>query len=285
MKTKNVVSVLIIFFISILLVGCTKEEKFLLEDKYYTSKEYIKIEKEDLNDLIEKKESFAVFVYQPLCVTSYEFNKILTEFSSIYNVSLYQIAFSEIKDTDLNNYVKHYPSFVIYKEGEVVDFLDASSDGDTENYKSLESFTNWFSNYVLIKKTNNINETEIEEEIPVKIDTKLSNVKYDKNKINIYFFWGNGCPHCEKELKFFESIETEYGDYFNLHTFEVWYNKENENLLRNFASKMNDEVKGVPYTIIGKETIKGFSSNHEKRILEAIKSQYKDSYDVYFDKK
>ncbi len=285
MKTKNVVSVLIILFISILLVGCTKEEKFLLEDKYYTSKEYIKMEKEDLNDLIEKKESFAVFVYQPLCVTSYEFNKILTEFSSIYNVSLYQIAFSEIKDTDLNNYVKHYPSFVIYKEGEVVDFLDASSDGDTENYKSLESFTNWFSNYVLIKKTNNINETEIEEEMPVKIDTKLSNVKYDKNKINIYFFWGNGCPHCEKELKFFESIETEYGDYFNLHTFEVWYNKENENLLRNFASKMNDEVKGVPYTIIGKETIEGFSSNHEKRILEAIKSQYKDSYDVYFDKK
>ena len=46
---------------------------------------------------------------------------------------------------------------------------------------------------------------------------------------------------------------------------------------------MGDEVKGVPYTIIGKETFTGFSEDYEENMLNAIKNQYKNSYDVYFD--
>ncbi|KKT07630.1 MAG: putative membrane protein, partial [Candidatus Nomurabacteria bacterium GW2011_GWB1_43_19] len=28
--------------------------------------------------------------------------------------------------------------------------------------------------------------------------------------INIYFFWGEGCPHCEKEKPFLETLEEKY---------------------------------------------------------------------------
>lgn len=52
-------------------------------------------------------------------------------------------------------------------------------------------------------------------------------------------------------FEFFESIKEKYGDYYNLYTFETWYNEENAKLIYSFAESMGDKVTGVPYTIIG----------------------------------
>jgi len=281
--------IILLFFVCLILGGCTKDEnKFSLDEKYYENNEYINLDKDSLDTLIENKESFAVFIYQPLCTASYEFNKVLTEFSNIYQVSFYKIAFSDIKDTPISNYVKYYPSLIIYNKGKVVDYLDADNDKHTEYYKSVEDFAKWFSKYVNIEKTTNTSNNELEEEKideQIKIDANLENVIYDENKVNIYFFWGDGCPHCEKEFKFLESIKTEYGDYFILNTFEVWHNEDNQQILNQFASNMKDEITGVPYTIIGNKSFKGFNEKYEKKFLEAIKTQYKNSYDVYFKNK
>lgn len=275
----------ILFITCLILVVCNnkKNNSFLLEEKYYGTANFIEMDNKKLNSLIKEKESFVIFIYQPLCTTSYEFNKVLTEFLDNYQMSFYKIAFSDIKDTSLGNYVKYYPSLVIYQNGEIVDYLEADKDEDLEYYKNVKGFEEWFKKYVTIKKRNNNQTKEENTNVNNKIDTVLNNVKYDENKINIYFFWGDGCPHCEEEFKFLKSIETEFGDYYNLHTFEVWYNEKNADLLTKFASKMGDEVTGVPYTIIGKKTFIGFSENYEKEFLEAIRTQYKDSYDVYFD--
>ena len=55
--------------------------------------------------------------------------------------------------------------------------------------------------------------------------------------------------------------------------------------MEQFASKMGDEISGVPYIVIGERTFKGFSEKHKESIKAAIKEQYKDSYDVYFENK
>lgn len=47
---------------------------------------------------------------------------------------------------------------------------------------------------------------------------------------------------------------------------------------------MGDEAKGVPYTIIGNKSFTGFNEEDKKDLIDAIESQYKNSYDVYFDK-
>ena len=112
----------------------------------------------------------------------------------------------------------------------------------------------------------------------------MDNIEKEDNKINIYFFWGNGCPHCEEEFKFFESIKEKYGNYYNLYTFETWYNEDNDKLIYTFAEAMDDEVTGVPYTIIGKESFIGFGSSSNKEFIEAIEKQSKNNFDVYFDK-
>lgn len=270
-----------------LLVGCNnKQDTFSLDKEYYQNNSFNELDKNTFDDLINNKKSFAIFIYQPLCSTSYEFNKILTEFANQYQISFYKMSFSDMKETELKEYIKYYPSLVIYYEGEIVDYLDANSDSDSEYYKSVDGFKKWFSNYVSIQKANSNDNLILEEETNnhTKIDAKLEDIVYDENKVNIYFFWGNGCPHCEEEFKFLKSIETEYGNYFTLNTFEVWYSKDNAKILEQFANAMGDEVSGVPYTIIGNKTFTGFSEKYKEQFLKAIKDQYHNSYDVYFNK-
>lgn len=105
-----------------------------------------------------------------------------------------------------------------------------------------------------------------------------------KEKINIYFFKGNGCPHCEEAEEFFNSIQKEYGKYYNLVDYETWYDSDNADLMQKVASKLDEEADGVPYIIIGKKTWNGYSSSYNDEITSTIKKEYnkssKDRYDV-----
>lgn len=270
-RTVNIISLLIIS--CLVLTGCG-EKTFSLEDKYYMNMTVNEIEKDGLEKLINDKESFGVFIYQPLCAASSAFEKVLNEFIESYRVSFYKMSFTNMKETELGAEIKYYPSFVIYKDGKMVDYLDANSEEDKESYQDLSGFTKWFKKYV-----------EIDESIAKKKDAKLEELVYSEDKVNIYFFWGWGCPHCEEEHKFFEDIEEEYGKYYKLNTFEVWYNEDNLMIYEQFAEKMGDAADGVPYTIIGNKTISGFGDAAKKKIKNAIMEEYEKSYDVYFDLK
>lgn len=104
-----------------------------------------------------------------------------------------------------------------------------------------------------------------------------------KEKINIYFFKGNGCPHCEEAEKFFDSIKGEYGKYYNLIDYETWYDSDNADLMKKVASKLGEEASGVPYIIIGKKTWNGYASSYNDDITSAIKEEYKKSSNNRYD--
>lgn len=297
MKNKKLVIIssclIIVIVILIFLVvnNTNTKETFFLENKYYGFNSINEIKKDDLNKLMDDKESFAVFVYQPMCITSSDFEAVLNNFLEENQISVYKIAYSRIKDTDIGKSVKYYPSFIIYNKGEMVDFLEANKDEDVDYYISKDGFEKWFTKYVKLKSISphdgTANEPEQNNELEennTSININLENVVREDNKVNIYFFWGDGCPHCEEEFKFFESIKEEYGKKYNLYTFETWYDEKNINLFYAFAENIGDIVTGVPYTIIGNKTFVGFSKKHEKDFISAIENQYKNSYDVYFDK-
>lgn len=111
----------------------------------------------------------------------------------------------------------------------------------------------------------------------------LEKIKKEEQKVNIYFFWGDGCPHCAEEHAFFQEIEEEYGQYFNLYTFEVWFNDDNAELLEIFAEEMNDTVKGIPYTIIGDKSFTGFNDAKKDLIISAIEEQRMNDFDIYLN--
>lgn len=272
-----VVSV-ILFFVGMMIA----DKSFKLEDKYYGEAKYIDLDKSKLDKLIKDKESFVVFVYQPMCAASSALEGVVTTTMNTYELSFYKISFSDMKETVLGGTVKYYPSVIIYEEGEIVDYLDANSGEDTKIYKKFENFIEWFTDYVKVGKPRTFETKEVEVNEDVKIDTLLEDVTYDENKVNIYFFWGDGCPHCEQQFKFFASIEETYGDLYELHTFEVWYNEDNLNLLSQFATKMGKKIDGIPFTIIGEDVYMGFDTPQQADMLESILTQHKNSYDVYF---
>ncbi len=115
-------------------------------------------------------------------------------------------------------------------------------------------------------------------------NTDLSNYSESKDKVNVYLFRGNTCGHCFDAVVFFSSIVAEYGDRFNLIAYEVWSNKDNSEVMNAVASKLGDEVGGVPYIVVGNKSWSGYTDSYGDEIKKAIDNEYKkdasDRYDV-----
>lgn len=118
-------------------------------------------------------------------------------------------------------------------------------------------------------------------------DAELSDIKKVDGVVNVYMFWGSGCPHCKAQWEWLESIREEYTGKVAVYGFEVFNNRTNRELMDKFAAAAGDsDVNSVPYTIIGNQRFNSFTSGTTtKKILEAIKKAQKSGVDVYFDKK
>ena len=135
-----------------LLTGCGKEEPFYLNEEYYGTSNITEIAASELQELEEQQASFVVFVYQPMCTTSSNFETVLNEFIAEEQLSIYKISFSNSDNTSIREKIRFYPSAVIYHDGKVVDALDAGSDEDTPYFESVEGFKEWLTKYVLLKE-------------------------------------------------------------------------------------------------------------------------------------
>ena len=288
MKKKKIIMILGVILFLVVIFGIILWQKsarpFRLESKYYEKSEYLDLDKEKFEQLTGAKESFVVFICQDLCANSAEFNKLLDQFLAKHQMTIYKMYYSDVEETTLGEKIKYYPSFVIFRKGKIVDFLSADKDEHIKVYQDANEFEKWLAKYIALTNAQGEKEQEEKEVVKGEISTKVDDLKYNENKVNIYLFWGDGCPRCSEAQQFFKEIEAEYGKYYTLNGFEVWYDKENQKLFQEFASAMGDEAKGVPYIVIGRETFIGFGEVYEEKIKEAIKSQYKNSYDVYFNK-
>lgn len=116
----------------------------------------------------------------------------------------------------------------------------------------------------------------------------LENTKYTENddQVPIYLFRGNGCGYCRAFLTFLNSISVEYGKYFKLVSFEVWYDEKNAALMKEVADFTGEAAGGVPYIIIGDKVFPGYISDWNDEIKAKILSQYEDNdYDVFNEMK
>ena len=100
----------------------------------------------------------------------------------------------------------------------------------------------------------------------------------EKSKVNVYLFRGEGCPHCEEAIEWFDntlSKDEEYSKYYELVQYEVWYDEDNAKLMDKVAEALGTEANGVPFIVIGDKHFSGFSSSQSPdQIKEAIKAEY-----------
>ncbi len=125
-------------------------------------------------------------------------------------------------------------------------------------------------------KTLNLDEALTEEEI----EHDFSNYSENDDQMTIYLFRGKGCGYCKKFLTFLNSIVDEYGKYFKLESYEVWYNEDNAELMQGVSKYMNEDASGVPFIIIGDKVFSGYSESYDDEIKAKIKEEYdKDKKD------
>ena len=96
-------------------------EKFSLEPELYEGSQLKEITADEFASLIQNKKSFIVIAHMDFCPA-------------------------------LADSIKYLPSAAIYRQGELIKYLDAESDEDIPFYQSAENFRNWLSKYINLSK-------------------------------------------------------------------------------------------------------------------------------------
>jgi len=94
----------------------------------------------------------------------------------------------------------------------------------------------------------------------------------NKNLVNIYLFYSEGCPHCEKEKKLLNELKDKY-DNIRIYKYEV-SNDKNMDLYLKVSDLYDVSVTGVPCTFIGDKVYKGFSVDESKIKFSATIEYY-----------
>lgn len=125
------------------------EGKVVLGEEYYGEfTDFNKLSAEEYEGLIEKKDSFIVFVDQAGCETADRTREFVRDWATEKKIKVQRIMFSEMKETSLHDSVRYYPSVVVINEGRVRVFLRADSDADAKMYNDYDSFKNWIEKYL-----------------------------------------------------------------------------------------------------------------------------------------
>ena len=106
-----------------------------------------------------------------------------------------------------------------------------------------------------------------------------------EKELNIYLFYGDGCPHCAAEEKFLnEYLKKEKN--VKLHKYEIWYDTDNVKKYNEVNKILNDNSNSIPYLIIGNNTISGYTEDiTDEEIKNTISfyknKKYKDKVGIY----
>jgi len=97
-----------------------------------------------------------------------------------------------------------------------------------------------------------------------------------KNAQTLYFFWGEGCPHCAAAKPFLAGLQKKYPT-LKISAHEVYKNKENLAFMQKMAESHGTEPTGVPTFFFGDTILAGFSENIAKELEDAIAAKMKKS--------
>lgn len=107
------------------------------------------------------------------------------------------------------------------------------------------------------------------------IQPMVDEMNDDPEKVQIYFFYGEGCPHCATEKAWLDTIVEKYPE-VELKMFETYNVEENWILYYALAQEYGVQAGGVPATFIGEQNWIGFADyigdEMESYIVECIET-------------
>lgn len=89
------------------------------------------------------------------------------------------------------------------------------------------------------------------------------------NHVNLYLFWGDGCPHCKHAKEVLEPY-IKQNDFVGYHDFEIYYSGENQVKMKAVGWELGVDASGVPFIIVGDVPYVGFSDSTGDDIKERL---------------
>lgn len=84
--------------------------------------------------------------------------------------------------------------------------------------------------------------------------------------VNIYLFYGQGCPHCEQLKEKLDYLKDKYP--IKVYMYETWYDSKNSELAQKVAEKLDTTIAGVPFTVLNNTSLSGYSSSSTVNLLK-----------------
>ena len=91
------------------------------------------------------------------------------------------------------------------------------------------------------------------------------------HRVSVYFFWGDGCPHCADAEPFLEALVARHAG-ANLRAYEVWYNEPNAALFEKMGEARGFETTAVPTIVVGNRHWIGYGSSMAGQIEAAVEA-------------
>lgn len=129
-------------------INYINNKPFRLEEKYYDNMAIIDIDHKRYNELVDKKESFILYLHLNGCTSCEAFRPTATDFIIKNKLTVYRIEYKEFSQTNLKDEVEYAPSMIIMKKGKLKAFLDAQGDDFLEYYRNSDKLKSWFEKYI-----------------------------------------------------------------------------------------------------------------------------------------
>lgn len=89
-------------------------------------------------------------------------------------------------------------------------------------------------------------------------------------KLTVYFFWGENCPHCLNQKPFLEELDNKY-PHVEIKMFETYKDSNNVKIFEEFSKAYGIRIMGVPTTFIGDKYWVGFTNTGKNDMEEYVK--------------
>lgn len=111
----------------------------------------------------------------------------------------------------------------------------------------------------------------------------IFNGKLSAKEVNVYVFFGKTCPRCEEALEYLNKIKNKYD--LNIIKYEVWFNENNSQKMKDIANYLDVNPSGVPFVIIDNTPIFGYSTGvtddvYKYHIKLAKRKNFKDKVGI-----
>ena len=112
----------------------------------------------------------------------------------------------------------------------------------------------------------------------------VPNAVLAKEKITIYFFRGDECPHCEEALDYIYQNKDKIPNNIEFITFETWSNKNNAKLQDKLAEVLDvpeEDRENVPFIVVGNDFKVGMYGNLTdfNKVIEMAQKYESEEYE------